>query len=89
MFLCVFLLALCMCGVLDLCWGQFIITEQTFKGRGCNPVKVRVCVCLYVLQLAVWICYIYNGGRPKLTFHRASVISQGMMGTECATFFST
>lgn len=73
--------------VLDLCWGQFIITEQTFKGRGCNPVKVRVCVfvCVAVGHLDV----LYNGGRPKLTFHRASVISQGMMGTECATFFST
>lgn len=87
MFLCVFLLALCMCGVLDLCWGQFIITEQTFKGRGCNPVKVRVCVCMCCGWPSGSV--IYNGGRPKLTFHRASVISQGMMGTECATFFST
>lgn len=58
MFLCVFLLALCMCGVLDLCWGQFIITEQTFKGRGCNPVKVRVCVFVCVAVGRLDLLYI-------------------------------
>lgn len=84
--MCVFLLALCVWSVRPLL-GSVHNYRADIQRKRCNPVKVRVCVCMCCGWPSGSV--IYNGGRPKLTFHRASVISQGMMGTECAAFFST